>query len=68
MPFEENMIVEFNQYLISAKVPSIIYADLEYLIKKIDRCENNPEKSSTTKVGKHIPCGYSVSRIWTFEV
>ena len=63
MPFEENMIVEFNQYLISAKVPSIIYADLEYLIKKIDRCENNPEKSSTTKVGKHIPCGYSVSRI-----
>ena len=62
MPFEEN-IVEFNQYLISAKVPSIIYADLEYLIKKIDRCENNPEKSSTTKVGKHIPCGYSVSRI-----
>ena len=34
----------------------IIYADAEYLIKKIDGCANNPEKSSTTKIGEHIPC------------
>ena len=31
---EKNMILEFIQYLKSARVPSIIYADLESLIKK----------------------------------
>ena len=39
----------------------IIYADLESLIKAIDGCANNPEKSSTTKIGKHITCVYSMS-------
>ena len=51
----------------SDKKPSIIYTDLESLIKRIDRCENNLEKSYTTKVGEHIPYGYSMSRIWTFD-
>ena len=36
----------------------IIYADSEYLIKKIDGCPNNPKQSSTSKIGEHIPCGY----------
>ena len=26
------------------------YADVEPLVKKIDECSNNPEKSSTTKL------------------
>ena len=26
------------------------------------------EKSSTTKVSEHIPCGYSMSTIWTLDV
>ena len=42
----------------------IIYADIEYLIRKIDGCTNNPENSSTTKVDEYIPCGYSMSSIW----
>ena len=44
----------------SDKVPYIIYADIESLIKKIDGCANNPENSSTTKIGDNIRCGYSV--------
>ena len=28
---------------------------------KLDECKNNPENSSKTKVGEHIPCGYSIS-------
>ena len=28
---------------------------------------NHPEKSSTTKIGDHIPCGYSMSEIWGFD-
>ena len=38
----------------------MIYADLEY-IEKIDECKNNPKNLSTTKVGKHIPSGFSMS-------
>ena len=44
-------------------MPYIIYADSESLTKKIDGCANNPENSSTTKIGEHIPCGYSMSII-----
>ena len=40
----------------------IIYADIESLIKRIDGCANNPEKSSTTKIGECIHCGYSMSK------
>ena len=59
MPSEKDNISEFNQYMKSDKVPYIIYADIESLIKKIDGCANNPENSSTTKTGDNIRCGYS---------
>ena len=48
MPLEKNNILEFNRYIKSDKMPYIIYADIESLIRKIDGCANNPEKSSTT--------------------
>ena len=51
----------------SNKVLHIIYADIESLIKKIERCANNPENSSTTKIDGHISCGYSVSPIWALN-
>ena len=44
-------------------MPYIIYSDTESLIKRIDGYANNPEKSSTTKIGEHIPCGYSMSTL-----
>ena len=44
-----------------------IYADLEYMVKKINGCENNPGKSSAAKTGEHISCGYSISTIWSFN-
>ena len=45
----------------SDKMLHIIYADIESLIQKIDWCTNNLEKSSTAKIGEHIPCRYSMS-------
>ena len=42
------------------KVPFIIYADLDSLLEKMDICHNNPEKSSTTRINKHTPSGYSL--------
>ena len=62
MHSEDTKISEFNQYRKSNETPSIIYADLESLIKRVGGRKNNSEKS-TTKVGKHIPCGYSMLTI-----
>ena len=58
MPSEKDKILEFNQYMKSNKMPYIIYVDIESLITSIDRYANNPENSSTTKIGGRIPCGY----------
>ena len=64
---ENTKILEFNQYQKSNKEPFIIYADLECLIEKIYRCENNAENSFTTKVGEHSPSGFSISTILSFK-
>ena len=60
MPSEDTKILEFNQSQKSDKAPFIIYADLQCLIEKNDGCKNNPENSFTTKVGEHIPLGFSM--------
>ena len=59
MPSEGTKILEFNQNQKCDKF--IIYADLECLIQKIDRCKNSPGNSFTPKLGEHIPSGFSVS-------
>ena len=57
---EDTKILEFNQYKKSDKAPSIIYADREYLIEKIDGCKNNPQNLLTPQVGEYIPSGFSM--------
>ena len=66
MPSEDTKVLEFNQYQKSDKSPFTVYADLECLIEKINRCKNNPENSITTKVGEHIPSDFSMSTISSF--
>ena len=44
----------------SIMTPFIIYADLESILEKMSGCENDPAKSSTIKVNKHIASGYSL--------
>ena len=51
MPSEKDSILVFNQNMKSDKIPYIIYADIESLIKKIDGFTNNPGNPSTTKIG-----------------
>ena len=67
MPSKKNNILELNQFMKSHKMPYIIYTDIESLIRKLDGCANNSEKSSTTKIVQHVPCGYSMSKIWGFD-
>ena len=45
----------------------IVYVALKCLIEKIDESKNNPENSSTTKIGKHIASGFSISTISSFK-
>ena len=59
MPTKDNNIIKYNQGEKSIKLPFIVYADLECLLEKMSTCYNTPEESSTTKINKHTPSGYS---------
>ena len=67
MPEEGNKILKYNQGEKSMKVPFIIYADLESLLEKMNTCYNNLERSSTTKINKHTPSGYSLFTQCSFD-
>ena len=67
MPEKNNKILKYNQGEKSTKFPFIIYADLECLLEKINTCHNNLEKSSTTKINKHIQSGYSLFTQCSFD-
>ena len=59
MSAKDNKILKCNHGEKSMKVRFIIYADLESLLEKMNTCYNNPEESSTAKINKHTPSGYS---------
>ena len=67
MPTKDNNIIKYNHGEKSMKVPFIIYADLECLLKKMSTCINNPNESSTTKTNKHKPSGYSIFISCSFD-
>ena len=67
IPEKDNKILKYNHAEKSMKVPFIIYADIESLLKKINTCHNNPESSSTTKINKHTASGYSLFTHCSFD-
>ena len=67
MPTKDNNIIKYNQGEKSMKVSFIIYVDLECLLEKISTCINNPNESSTTKINKHTPSGYSIFTSCSFD-
>ena len=60
MPTDKNNIIKYGQGEKTLKLPFIIYADLECLLEKISTCYNDPNISSTTKINRHTPSGYSI--------
>ena len=60
-------ILKYNHREKSLKAPFIIYADLEYLLKKVQSCKSNPEKSYNKKKAKHEPSGYLLSLVCSFD-
>ena len=67
MPDEDNKILKYIPGEKSLKVPFIICADLEYLLKEICTCSNNSDKSYTEKKAIHKPSGYSLVTCCSFD-
>ena len=60
MSNKDNNILKYNHDEKSMKASFIIYAYKESLLEKMSTCHNTPKDSSTTKVNKHTPSGYSL--------
>ena len=67
MPTKGNNTIKYNHGEKSIKMPFTIYADLECLLEKMSTCQNDPNKSSTTKINKHKPSGYSIFTHCSFD-
>ena len=57
MPAPDSFI-KFKNYLYSERAPFVIYADFESILKPLDTCEPNPNKSYTHKYNKHEPVSF----------
>ena len=54
----ENDLLEFRDFEKTLKVPFVIYADLETIVRKLDTCQPNPDKSACTPLTKLDVCGF----------
>ena len=54
----EGTYLKFKNYLYSEKAPFAIYADFESLLKPLETCEPDPNKSYTHKYNKHEPLSF----------
>ena len=64
---EEGTSIKYHHGVKSMRAPFVIYADLESLLKKMDTCINDPDKSSTTQMNKHEMCGYLLIMHCSFD-
>ena len=53
-------IVQYSDGKFQFKVPFIMYADFESILKPIQGLENNPRISSTRGINNHVPSGWCV--------
>ena len=49
------------------EAPFVIHADLESLLENMNTCYDSHEKSSTTKINKHTPSGFSLFTYCSFD-
>ena len=67
MPTKDNNTIKYNHGEKFIKLPFVVYAYLECLLEKMSTYYNNPEESSTTKINKHTPSGYSIFTHCSFD-
>ena len=56
---QQGTFLRFKNFLHSEKAPFAVYADFESLIKPMDNCNPDPNKSYTKKYQKHEPISFS---------
>ena len=56
---QQGTFLRFKNFLHSEKAPFTVYADFESLIKPMDICDPDPNKSYTKKYQKHKPISFS---------
>ena len=56
---EKGTMLRFKHHERSDRVPFIIYADTEALIKEMHNCDPNPQSSYTKKYQEHEPISFS---------
>ena len=56
---QQGTYLRFKNFLHSEKAPFVVYADFESLIKPMDNCSPDPNKSYTKKYQKHKPISFS---------
>ena len=54
----QNTFLRFKNFRYSEKAPFAIYADFESLIKPMDNCDPDPNRSYTKKYQKHEPISF----------
>ena len=64
---EKDTFIKYHPGVKCMRAPFVIYADLESLLKKMDTCINDPDKSSTTQINIHEMYGYSLVTHCSFD-
>ncbi len=59
LPTEDNNILKFQNYKHKLKVPYVIYADFEAILKPIDICLPSSMNSFTENITKHEPSSFA---------
>ena len=67
MPSWTEKTLKYNLGEKSFKAPDVIYIDLECMLKKVQSCQNNLEKSYTEKIARHETSGWSMFKRCSFD-
>ena len=63
---KEGSFVEFHDGQNQFKVPFVMYADFEAILKPIEGPSPNPDKPCTKEINQHIPSGFCVNSMFTY--
>ena len=67
MPQVAKRVIKYAHGEKSLKAPFVIYLDLEYLLKKEQSYQNNPEKLWKEKKAAHEPSGWAMFSKCSFD-
>ena len=63
---KEGSFIEFHDGQNQFKVPFIMYADFEAILKPMKESNFNPEVSYTKEINQHIPSGFCVNSTFSY--